>query len=248
VTDLRVLIADDEPLARQRLKDLIDGVEWLVCIGETADGEATIEAIDRLEPDVVFLDVRMPGASGLEVLARISANPQVVFTTAYDRYAVAAFELQAVDYLLKPFSADRFLTAAARVRSSIDSQHAGQLSADRLASALNQPTTISRLFVRTRDKIMPLGVDEIVRLEAQGDFVLIHSERGSHLVYVPLKDLVARLDPGLFIRIHRSHVVNLNRIALLKPYDGHRLLVSLQDGTEIVASKTGSRVLKELVV
>lgn len=248
MTNLRALIADDEPLARQRLRDLIDGVEWLVCIGETADGEATIEAIDRLEPDVVFLDVRMPGASGLDVLARISASPQIVFTTAYDRYAVAAFEMQAVDYLLKPFSEDRFHTAATRVRSSLGSHPAGALSADRLASALNQSTTISRLFVRTRGKIIPLGVNEILRLEAQGDFVLIHSERGSHLVYVPLKDLVARLDPALFIRIHRSHVVNLDRIVSLKPYDGHRLLVSLQDGTEIVASKTGSKVLKELVV
>jgi len=245
---LRTLVADDEPLARQRLKDLIDGVDWLVCIGETADGEATIEAIDRLEPDVVFLDVRMPGASGLDVLARISASPQIVFTTAYDRYAVTAFELQAVDYLLKPFSEDRFLTAASRVRSSAESSSGRDASADRLTSALSQSTTISRLFVRTRGKILPIGVDEISRLEAQGDFVMIHSARGAHLVYVPLKDLVAKLDPGLFVRIHRSHVVNLAEISSLESYDGHRLLVSLKDGTEIVASKTGSKVLKELVV
>lgn len=245
---IRTLIADDEPLARQRLRDLIEPVDWLRCIGEASDGPSSVEAIDALEPDLVFLDIRMPGATGLEVFEQASFAPHVVFTTAYDRYAVTAFELQAVDYLLKPFSEERFRQAVDRVHQVIQLGSTDGSARTRALSALNPDKELSRLFVRARGRILPLATESITRLEAQGDFVMIHAQSGPHLVSVRLKDLESRLQPDRFIRIHRSHVINLDQVASLQPYDGHRLLVRLIDGTEIVASKTGTKLLRQLVV
>jgi two-component system LytT family response regulator len=246
---IRAIVADDEPLARRRLLDLIEPVEWLKCVAETGDGPTTIEQIDTLEPDLVFLDVRMPGATGLEVLEQVNVMPCVIFTTAYDAYAVTAFELQAIDYLLKPFSEDRFQMAIDRVRTLIDGSSRTESVAERAAEALSgRKAPLARLFVRTRGKILPLSVDEIVRLEAQGDFVMIQSSKGAHLVCVPLKELAVRLDAKRFVRVHRSHVVNLDFVQALQTYDGHRLIVELEDGSEIVASKTGTRLLRHLVL
>lgn len=242
------LIADDELPGRQRLLDLIEDVTWIRCIGVATDGLEAIRLIDQLKPDLVFLDIRMPGASGVDVASKISHTPHVIFTTAYDRYAVTAFELNAVDYLLKPFSEERFVAAVDRVRLILESEGAQPASTDRARVALGQDPYPNRLFVRVRGKIVPLPVDDIVRLEAQGDYVMIHTETRQHLVHVRLKDLYERLDPRRFVRIHRSHVAGINRIASLEPYDGHRLIVALTDGTSLVSSKTGTKLLRQLVL
>lgn len=229
------IIADDEPPARQRLLDLIEDVDWINCVGVASNGAEAVRLIDALDPDLAFLDIRMPGASGVEVVEKTLNTPHVIFTTAYDRYAVTAFELHAVDYLLKPFSEERFLTAVDRVREMIEARRRFDESggsggsggsddpadsAGRARAAPSSGVVPQRLFVRERGKIVPL----------------------------PLKDLAERLDSSSFVRIHRSHVVSIDRIKSLEPYDGHRLLVKLVDGPSLVASKNGTKLLRALVL
>jgi two-component system LytT family response regulator len=146
----RVVIADDEPLARKKLRKLLAPVEWLELVDEAADGPATIEAVNRLKPDLLFLDIRMPGASGLEVLERIEPGPHVIFTTAYDKYAVAAFELQALDYLLKPFGPERLERALARAQAALEAGEVRGSTEERARRALGERRPLTRLFVRER--------------------------------------------------------------------------------------------------
>lgn len=256
---LSALIADDEPLARQQIRDLLREVPWVRCAGESADGPETLRAIDELRPDLVFLDMEMPGLPGLEVLERAAHRPWVIFTTAHDRYAVSAFEVQALDYLLKPFGRERFLAAVGRARQLLEQReramdHADEPRPDALpwsgASADRPPghRPISRLFVRERGRIVPLAVPKIDRLEARDDYVAIYAGGRRYLVHIRLADLESHLDPDQFIRIHRSHIVNLDHVNALVPYDGTRLQVEMRDGTKIMASRTRSKELRHLVV
>jgi len=241
------LIADDEPLARQRLRDLIADVDWIECVGEAADGNATLTAIDSLEPDLAFLDIRMPGMSAFEALKRARHKPAVIFTTAYDRYAVTAFELHALDYLLKPFGPERFKAALGRVRAMIGE---GALPAidERAASALSTSGPLTRIFVRGRGQIIPVAVKDITRLEARDDYVAVHAGGQRHLVHITLNALEARLDPERFLRIHRSHVVNLDWVQTMVPHDAVRLEVRLKDGTKLLASRSRSRAIREIAM
>jgi len=251
------LIADDEPLARRKLRDLVQEVPLVEIVGEAADGEAAVRAIDTLRPDLVFLDIQMPGLSGLEVLERARHKPAVIFTTAYDRYAVAAFELAAVDYLLKPFGRERFRAALERARQALGRrdapaamERAGQLLDRREGAAAERAPAprapLTRLFVHDRGKIVPIAVPEIERFEARDDYVAVHVAGRSYLVHVPMNELERRLDRERFLRVHRSHVVNLDFVKALEPYDGTRLTVELRSGAKIVASRARSRELRAL--
>ena len=240
------LIVDDEPLARVRLRDLISDVPWLECVGEADSGEAAVRAVDALRPELVFLDVELPEFSGLEVLERACHRPAVVFTTAFDRYAVTAFELMALDYLLKPFGRTRFEAAVERARQALDvGERAPALERARQALAATGPA--ARLFVRDRGRIVPLALRDVVRLEAQDDYVLIHAAGRRHLVHVSLSDLERRLDPARFLRVHRSHLVNADYVAELIPLGDGRLEVRLRDGTRLPASRARSKDLRRLV-
>ncbi len=237
-------MVEDEAHARQSLRDYATGVDWLALVGEASDGAEAVRLIDRLAPDLVFLDVYLPELSGLEVVQRIRHRPAIVFTTAYDRFALAAFEVGALDYLLKPFGRQRFQTMLARVRQRLAP---GAIPAsERALAAFGSP--LRRLFARTRDEIVPIPVDAIWHLQASGDYVEVRSDRGRHLLHVSLGELVSRLDPALFCQIHRSHVVNLEAIERLRPFDERRLLVKLRGGVEIVASRSGSELLRRLVL
>jgi two-component system, LytTR family, response regulator len=247
VTRLRALIVEDEPLARQQLGELIGEVAWLQCIGEAADGASAVRMIDELEPDLVFLDIQMPEVSGLDVLQRISHEPGVIFTTAFDQYAVSAFELGALDYLLKPFGRDRFGAAIERARRALDAAPDDSVR-ERVSTALTVQGPVPRVFVRDRGRILPIPVEDIERLEAEDDYVALYARGRRFLVYVALGDLEARLDPTRFLRIHRSHVVNLEYVAALVPYDATRLQVEMRDGTKIMASRTRSRELRHLAI
>ena len=247
MTRVRALIVEDEPLARQQLGELIGEVAWLQCIGEAASGAAAVRMIDELEPDLVFLDIQMPELSGIEVLERISHDPGVIFTTAFDDYAVAAFELGALDYLMKPFGRERFTAAVDRARRTLDAGPADSVR-DRVSTALTAEGPVARVFVRDRGKILPIPVQEIERLEAEDDYVALHARGRRFLVYVPLGDLEKRLDPQRFLRVHRSHIVNLDHVGALVPYDGTRLQVEMRDGTKIMASRTRSRELRHLAI
>jgi two-component system LytT family response regulator len=238
------LVVDDEPLARRRLRELIRTASWLECVGEAASGRAAIAAIDEVQPDLVFLDIRMPDVSGIDVLRRVTHRPAVIFTTAYDQYALTAFEVGAIDYLLKPFGQERFTRAMERARPALD-HHAGRSVADRTSEAFARGP-LRRLYVRDGSRIVPLPVTAVERVEASDDFVIVHAGPRVFQMNLPLADLEARLDPRTFVRVHRSHLVNLDHVASMVPYDGSRFEITLKSGARLVASRQKSRELRGL--
>jgi two-component system, LytTR family, response regulator len=239
-------IVEDEPLMRTLLRDYAGDVAWLDVVGEAADGPAALRLIDEARPDMVFLDVHLPELSGIEVLERATHDPIVVFTTAHDQYAVAAFEVEALDYLLKPFTRGRFISAVDRARSRLPLRRDLPPARERARAAL-EGAPLTRLFVQERDRIVPVRTRDVTRFEAAGDYVRIHAGSGSHLARLALGELEARLAPDRFLRVHRSHIVNLDRIAALEHHDDRRLLVRMDDGTEVVASRSGTRELRTLI-
>lgn len=241
---LRTLIVEDEPLARRALRGFVEEVEWLEYVGEAEDGAAAVRLIDELLPELVFLDVRMPVLDGLEVLRRIQHAPEVVFTTAFDRYAVAAFEIGAIDYLVKPFGRERFQRALERVHARSLGAGGTPPASERARDALDS-APLRRLFTRRGGQIAPVALASVVRLEARGDYVAIHHAGAASLMHVPLGELEARLDPERFFRVHRSHVVNLDHVVAIRPCDDRRFRIVLDDGAEIVASRAGSQRLRE---
>jgi two-component system LytT family response regulator len=247
---IRVLIVEDEPLARRTLRDFLADVPWLECVGEAETGARAVQMIDALTPDLVLLDIEMPELTGLEVLDRISHEPAVIFTTAYDRYAVSAFELEALDYLLKPFGRERCLAALERARRALPANGANTAPplVERARHVLGESGVLTRLFVRDRDRIVPISAVDIERLEAADDYVDVHTKARSYLVYLTLNDFERRLDPERFIRVHRAHIVNLDFVKQLVPFDGSRMQIEMRDGTRILASRTRSKELRQLAI
>jgi two-component system LytT family response regulator len=242
---LKVLIADDEPPARRQLLDLLADVPRVTCVGEAADGGAAVAAVDRLRPDVLFLDIEMPVLSGLAVLERVRHRPAVAFTTAYDRYAVAAFELAALDYLLKPFGRERFNRAIDRARAVLDRRITRPGVLDRARDVL-AGHAIPRLFVREAGRIVPVRVSAIERIQAADDYVIVHVGTRQFMLGVPLADLEARLDPNTFLRVHRSHLVNLDHVVACTPREDSRFEVTLRSGATVTASRLRSRLVRAL--
>ena len=239
---LRAVIADDEPLARQQLRDLLAPVTWVSVLGDAGDGANTIRLVDTARPDVLFLDIQMPGGDGMEVLRRIAHRPQVIFTTAFDRYAVAAFELQALDYLLKPFGAGRLAQALERVRQQIPA--GGDASTvERLEDATSRQP-LRRLYVRIGGRIIPLAVERILHCEARGDYVAVHTADGSYVVSTSIEYLTRRLSPDVFARIHRSRIVNLEAVDAFERHDDKRVRARLKNGATVVASRAWSSTLR----
>ena len=252
MTRIRTLIVEDEPLARRTLREILADVPWLELVGEAENGARAVEMIDSLTPDLVLLDIEMPELSGIQVLDRISHEPAVIFTTAFDRYAVSAFELEALDYLLKPFGRERCLAALEKARRALPSQRSASDSTpslvERARHVMNESGPLTRLFVRDRDRIVPVPAADIERLEAADDYVEVHTKARSYLVYLTLNDFERRLDPERFIRVHRAHIVNLDFVKQLVPFDGSRMQVEMRDGTKILASRTRSKELRQLAV
>jgi len=222
---------------------MLADVEWIECIGEAASGPAAVEAIDALRPELIFLDIQMPGFSGVEVLRRTTHQPFVVFTTAFGEHAVTAFELGAVDYLLKPFGADRLHASLERARAALGEPLPAAL--DRLGELLGQ-TCMTRLFVRIGRSIVPVAVADITRFEAVGDYVNVHTREAQHLVHLSLNRLEARLDAQRFSRIHRTHIVNLDHVAAFQRQPDGRLVARLGDGTSLPVSRTKAHDFRNL--
>jgi two-component system LytT family response regulator len=245
MNDARVLIADDEPLARRTLREHLSTAGWIREIHEAGDGLAAIRAVDALQPDLLFLDIRMPGASGIAVAEQISHRPYIIFTTAFDRYAVKAFEIGALDYLLKPFGRERVRGVLERARAAME--HGIPAIAARAWNAVAASKPLTHVFVKERGRMIALPLDRVERLEACDDYVAVCAEERRHLLHASLQDLHARLDPSRFIRVHRSHVVNLSFVSAIEPRDGSRLTIVLSSGARVPASRAGSaqmRVLK----
>jgi two-component system, LytTR family, response regulator len=238
---LRVLIADDEPLARRTLREHLRDLDWIDVAGEYGDGLSAIRAVDELRPELLFLDIRMPGASGIAVAEQIAHRPYIIFTTAYDRYAVTAFEIGALDYLLKPFGRERVHAVLARAREALE--HGLPAVAAR-AHVLTPSKPLSHVFVKERGRMLAVALERVERLEACDDYVALYAEGRRHLLHARLHDLAARLEPSRFVRVHRSHVVNLGFVAAIEPRDGARSTIVLSSGARVPASRAGSAQIK----
>jgi len=250
---IRTLIVEDEPLARRTLREFAREIDWLVLVGEASDGRAAVELIDALKPDLVLLDVRIPEMSGLEVLNSIKHQPSVIFTTAYDKYAVPAFEHEALDYLLKPFGRARFVASIERARRRLEEKTSAAITPPSLKEQPSQSSEqpkqlLTRLFVRSRNSsIVPLKVDDISRFEADDDYVKVFAGSHFYLIHQTLGEIESRLDAARFCRVHRSVIVNLEFVERVDSQD-RRLLIILKDKTEILASRSGSQNLRKLIL
>lgn len=250
---IRAVIVDDEPPARENLRLLLEVQEDVEVVAECGSGARAVRAIEELEPDLVFLDVQMPSMDGFEVIEAVgpARMPITVFVTAYDRYALRAFETRALDYLLKPFDDERFGEALDRARERLrqrdESDFARRILSlveDRRPGSGGKDGFLSHLTVRERDRVVVLDVDDVDRFEAAGDYVAVHVGGRSHLIDDTMKSLEAELDPDRFVRIHRSHIVRVDRIRELQPFFHGDYVVTLEDGTELRLSRTRREALE----
>ncbi|KQV46825.1 hypothetical protein ASC95_25195 [Pelomonas sp. Root1217] len=240
------LIADDEPVARAGLRHLLRGLPWLHCVGEAADGPAALAEIQRLKPELVFLDIQMPGLLGTVVLRRLAESgtpPLVIFTTAHAEHAITAFELGALDYLLKPFGAERLNATLERVRAALGEPVPPAL--ERLAELLERGP-LTRLFVRSGAAIVPVAVSDVSHFEAVGDYVAVHTGGAEHLLHLALARLEERLDAQRWVRIHRGCIVNLDAVARFRRLANGQLSAELKDGRALMVSRSRSQVLRGL--
>lgn len=242
----KALIIDDEPPARQIIRDFLIGYPEIRITGEFADGFSGLKAIQEEKPDLVFLDIQMPKITGFELLELLDAPPVIIFSTAFDQFAIKAFEMNAVDYLLKPYSRERFDQAIGKAIQSLTSGSGGMQSAQKvLQSVGEQPELLSRIAVKTRHKVHVIPVDEIRYLEADGDYVTIHTEKDRFLKEKTMKYFELHLEPERFIRIHRSAIINVDFMDRLEYYDKESYAVLMKDGTRLKASTAGYKILKE---
>ena len=239
---IRTLIVDDEPLARERVKRFLKDERDVEILGECGNGTDAIKAIREKEPDLVFLDIQMPEKNGFDVIKSIDSNdlPTIVFVTAYDQYALQAFDVHALDYLLKPFNRERFHRAVSRAKDQIDSRRRGELD-DRLVSLISNITTekkyLDRLVVKSVGRVFFLKTGEIDWIEAAGNYLKLHVGREAHMIRETMNNIEGKLDPAQFMRIHRSTIVNIDRIKELHPMFSGDYSAILRDGTELALSR-----------
>jgi two-component system LytT family response regulator len=265
VSTLQVVIAEDEAPARHRLTTLLKEEQDTTVAATGTDGHSAVQAIRNGQPDLVFLDVQMPGLSGLEVVQEIGpeAMPATIFVTAYDEYAIDAFELAALDYLLKPFDDERFRKALKRARQHIQLREAGELE-ERLRTLLDaqdpsreardapppaekEEDYLERIAVETRRQVRVVPVERIDYIEADGPYVRLQAGEETHLVRERMKTLEERLDPRCFVRIHRSTIVHLDRVEALEPHgsSGSGYTARLRDGTHLRVSRSRRDVIEQ---
>jgi two-component system LytT family response regulator len=248
---MRVLIAEDEPLARDRLRTLLEDQNDIEITAECADGRSAVDAIREHEPDLVFLDVSMPELNGFEVIQEIGAAemPPVIFVTAFDHYAVQAFDAHAVDYVLKPFDEDRFRTAVERGRDALNQRTNGALDQrlSDLLQGLARPNYLERLAVKSGGKIIFLKTSEVQWIAAEGNYARLHAGKRSYLMRETMSNLESKLDPDRFIRIHRSTIVSTDAIAELEPLFQGDYVVVLRDGTRLTSSRGYRSNLQEFM-
>ena len=247
---IRTLVVDDEPLARERLMSLLAAEPDIETIGQCRDGEEAVRAIMDHSPDLVFLDVQMPAMNGFEVIEAVGSErmPLVIFVTAYDQHALRAFQVRALDYVLKPFDRERFQEALQRARAQIQRDETGDLGRRLLALVKDlrrdQPKT-DRLVVKSGGRLFFLRTDEIDWIEAAGNYVRLHVGTTSHLLRETMNAIEGRLDPEKFFRIHRSRIVNMERIQEMQPWLNGEYAVVLRTGTRLTLSRGYREKLQE---
>jgi len=249
---IRVLVVDDEPLARGMVREMLEADPEAEIVGECSNGRDAISAIKSLSPDLIFLDVQMPELGGFDVLEAFKDQhlPRIIFVTAYDQYAVRAFDVHALDYLLKPFDRERFMTAWQRAKLQISKDQFEQRD-QHIMALLEElkagPRYIERLVVKSAGRVFFLEVNTIDCIEAEGNYVRIHSGAKSHLLRETISGLEAQLDPREFLRIHRSAIVRIDRIKELQPWFHGEYVVILKDGTKLTSSAAHSEALHRII-
>ncbi|MEO0572608.1 MAG: LytTR family transcriptional regulator DNA-binding domain-containing protein [Bacteroidota bacterium] len=238
----KVLIADDEKAGRTLIKEYLEDFPDLVLIAEVNNGVDAITEINRFKPDLVFLDIQMPGKTGFEVLTHLEELPAVIFSTAYDEYALKAFEVHAVDYLLKPYTKERFRLSIERLNT--DNQKLGQLTESLLMEKSDYP---SRVLVQQNKKLITTAVDEIQWVEAYGDYSKLHVDKQIFLSNFGISDLEQKLDPQKFLRVHRSSIINLDKVKELNKY-GKSYDVTMMNNDVVRVSRGYMDALKKIML
>lgn len=248
---IKAVIVDDEPLAREKIREMLKEDAAIEVVAECASGSKAVAAIEKLHPDLLFLDIQMPQMDGFAVLRAISQEnmPHVIFVTAYDQYALKAFEVYALDYLLKPFDRERFRSALNRAKSQVRKDQTTQVSEGILAllAELQAPAAADRLVIKNAGRIHFLKTNEIDWIEAEGNYVRIHSGKESHLLREPISSLETQLNGKKFLRIHRSTIVNLDRIQELQPWFHGEYRIILKDGTQLMLSRSYREKLQQVL-
>lgn len=249
-SQIRVLIVDDEQLAREMLREMLQGDEQVTIVGESTNGREAVESIRATNPDLLFLDVQMPELGGFEVLEALGKDriPHIIFVTAFDHYAVRAFEVHALDYLLKPFDQERFDVAWERAKAQVLRERNGGVD-QRIITLLEELKAgskyLERLVIKSGGRIYFLETNDIDWIEAEGNYVSVHSGKKSHLLRETISSLESQLDPRKFVRIHRSSIVRLDRIQELQPWFHGEYRVILQSGTQLTLSRNYREKLQE---
>ncbi len=241
---LRTVIVDDEEPARQLLREYLGDLPGIQLVGECANGFEAVKLLPELKPDLLFLDIQMPKLTGFEVLELVEPPPAVIFATAYDQFALKAFEVRAVDYLLKPFSKERLAEAVDRARERLHHHRKIPVAAI-VADARSAHAPLERVLIKDGSRVHVIPADRIDYVEAEDDYVSIHAEGKKHLKQQRLTELEGLLDPQRFVRVHRSFIINIDRIARIELYAKDSRVAILKDGTRLQISRAGYDKLKD---
>ena len=239
----KVIIVDDEAAGRQLIKEYLEDYSELILLGEANNGVDAVKIINEFKPDLVFLDIQMPGMTGFDVLTHLEELPQIIFSTAYDQYALKAFEVHAVDYLLKPYTKDRFKLSVERLQQNIDQNKARPLAESLL---MDTPKFPERILVQSQNKLVTVALKEVIRIEAYGDYSKLITEQKTYVSNYGISTLEEKLNNAVFIRVHRSSIINLNAVKELnrytKSYD-----VTMKNGDVVRVSRGYMDNIKKLM-
>jgi two-component system LytT family response regulator len=241
---IKALIIDDEELARELVKNYLKSIPEIEIAGECSNGFEGIKAIQELKPDLILLDIQMPKLNGFEMIEILDEIPEVIFITAHNQFAIKAFEMNAVDYLLKPYSSERLIEA---VHKAIKKIRQKEIRTENFQKLVRQPLTdkLERVVVKTGIKIKVIPVEKINYLEAQDDYVMIYTDEGKHLKQATMAFFEENLDSSAFIRVHRSYIVKIDQVLQLEPYGKDTYVAKLKNGITVKVSKSGLKNLKQ---
>jgi two-component system LytT family response regulator len=241
---MKAIIIDDEPLARMIVKEYLQSYKEIEIVGECGDGFEGLKAIQQYQPDLVFLDIQMPKITGFEMLELVDQPVSIIFTTAYDEYAIKAFEANAVDYLLKPFGKERFDKAIQKISEQQSVNNGKEVPEQLLHTAANSPTQNNRIVVKNGNKIKIIPAIDILYLEAADDYVKIHTKESAFLKNKTMSYFEETLDKGMFVRCHRSYIINVQEVTRIDPNEKDSHIALLKSGIKIPVSRNGYTKLK----
>jgi two-component system, LytTR family, response regulator len=243
---ISAIILDDEELARQITRKYLEAFPQIEIVAECADGFEGIKAIQQHKPQLLFLDIKMPKLDGFEVLELIDSKPEVIFTTAHDEFAIKAFERNAIDYLMKPFSRDRFAVALGKAITRIETEVKTPAKLEETREQINTEN-LNRIVIRNGSNIKIIPIESVLYIEAQDDYVMIYTSEGKFLKQQTMKYYETCLDPKYFIRIHRSYIIKIEQIKQIEPYEKDSFIVKTLTGAKLSVSKAGYKKLKEVL-